>query len=345
MMNRFTGREEPLLQPAPGRPIRVHVLSEHIFCGRAGELALESQGEDQGEEGPRFGPRLDHFCYDYDEARFNETIQHDWGELRRWLTWLAPAVFLPFAAWRLHSLPAALLMSLPMFWVAAQIWEVVKTLIRHLRVRSVYRAATAVTIDMAPTNLIQVDWWALRKAGFDCHKPVDAYRDERLTGKPWRVLVKDTMWRIPVIRKHHGEAVCRPQHRVRAAAYCRLIETCEGGRAPFAVMLFGGSYDCVIIPNNAASQRELAQALDEFADFLRIFDGGRFPEVPSDNRCRGCQWGRPIPMSEPTVLKGQTLWPLRIEGIGQGEFHCVCGDRYNFVPRHADIQRLRGERH
>jgi len=344
-MNRLPRVEELPPSPAPGRRAGVHVLSEYVFCGRAGELAFESEDEDQGEEGSRFGPRLDGFCYDYDEALFNDTIRNDWGELRRWLTWLAPAALLPFVAWRLHSAVAALVISLPMFWVVAQILESVKALITHLRARHIYRAASTATIDMAPTNLIQVDWWALRKAGFDCHKPVDAYRNDLLIGKPWRVLVKDTMWRIPVIRKHRGEAVCRPQHLVRAAAYCQLVETCEGGRAPFAVLLFGGTYDCVIIPNNAASKRDLAQALEDFFEFLRIYDGGGFvPEVPTDNRCRGCHWGRPIPMSEPTILKGQTLWPLRIEGIRKGEFHCPCGDRFNFVPLHADIQRLRGER-
>jgi hypothetical protein len=344
-MNRLPKVEGPPLHPAPSRRVGVHVLSEHVFCARAGTLALESEGQDQGEEGTHLGPRLNGFCYDYDAARFDEAIQNDWGELRRWLTWLAPAVLLPFAAWRLYSGMAALLVSLPMFWVATRMREAVKTLILHIRARNIYRAASKVTIDMAPTNLIKVDWWSLRKAGFDCHKPVDAYRDDQLVGRPWRVLVKDTMWRIPVIRKHRGEAVCHTQHIVRAAAYCQLVETCEGGRAPFAVLLFGGTYDCVIIPNNAASQRELAQALEDFSEFLRIHAGGRFiPEVPSDNRCRGCHWGSPRPMSEPTILKGQTLWPLRIEGIRKGEFHCPCGDRFYFVPLHADIQRLRGER-
>lgn len=342
-MNRLPSLQEP--RPSSDRHIGVHVLSEHVFCGRAGGLALESEGEDQGEEGPRFGPRLDQFCYDYDEARFEEAVQRDWGEVRRWLTWLGPAILVPFAAWRLHSGMAALLISLPAFWIVAKILEACQTLLTHLRARSTYRAATTVTIDMAPRSLIQVDWWALRKAGFDCHRPLDAYRGERLIGRPWRVLVKDTKWRIPVIRKHRGEAVCRPQHQVRAAAYCRLIESCEGGRAPFAVMLFGGTYDCVIIPNNAASERDLDQALADFDDFLRVTDEGRFiPDVPTDNRCRGCPWGRPIPLSETAILNGQPLWPLRIEGIRHGNFHCICGDRFNFVPLHAEIQRLRGER-
>ncbi len=344
-MNRLRGTEQAPQRTAPNRRIGVHVLSEYVFCGRAGALAIESETEDDGEEGPRLGPRLDHFCYDYDEVLFNEAIRADWGRLRRWLTWLAPAIFMPFAAWRLHSVMAALVVSFPACFLAAKILEAVGALFTHIRARNIYRAATAATIDMAPTNLIKVDWWSLRKAGFDCHKPLDAYRNENLVGRPWRVLVKDTMWRIPVIRKHRGEAVCRPQHIVRAAAYCQLIEMCEGGRAPFAVLLFGGAFDCVIIPNNFTSQRELAQALDAFSEFLRTFEGGRFiPDIPEGNRCKGCPWGRPIPFDEPTILKGQTLWPLRIERINKGEFHCICGDRFNFVPEHADIKRLRGER-
>ena len=38
----------------------VHVLSEHVFCPRAAILALES-GEDEGDEEPWLGPRLDLF--------------------------------------------------------------------------------------------------------------------------------------------------------------------------------------------------------------------------------------------------------------------------------------------
>lgn len=345
-MNRLPNVEEDPPQHLTARRIGVHVLSEHVFCPRAGALALESQDEDRGEEGLGVGPRLDYFCYDYDQARFDEAIENDWGQLRRWLTWLAPALLLPFAAWRLHSVPAGLLASLPIFWLIAQSLETVKSLMTHLRARAACRNAPSTTIDMAPTNMIKVDWWSLRRAGFDCHKPVDAHRDAQLVGRPWRVLVKDTMWRIPVIRKHRGDAVLHPQHIVRAAAYCRLIETCEGGRAPFAVLLFAGSYDCVLIPNSAASKFELEQALAGFAEFLNVSDGGRFiPAVPADNRCRGCVWGRPIPMNVPTILNGQNIWPIRIEGIRKGEFHCKCGDRYNFVPQHADIQRLRGESH
>lgn len=334
MTNRGHGRSQ--------RRVGVHVLSEHVFCPRAAILAIESSAVDQGEEGPQLGPRLDG-CYDYDEHRFAEAISSGWAEVRCWLTWLAPAALLPFAAWRFHSFVAAAVLSLPAVILLALLLQSLKRLIQHVRMRAIYRAAPVEAIDLNPTRVSEVNWWTLRKAGFDCLKPVDGYSDAQLAGRPWRLLVKDTMWRIPVIRKHRGEKVCRQQHRVRAAAYCRLVQSAEGGRAPFAVLMFAGSFDCLIIPNSAASQTELELALADFGEFLEVYDNQRFiPAEPTDNRCSGCPWGRPVGFGEPTVLNDRAIPPIRIEGIRKGDFHCICGDRFNFVPRHNDIQRLRG---
>lgn len=319
----------------------MHVLSELVFCPRAAVLALETGNADHGDDDPPLGPRLDG-CYDYSEALFAEALEADWGELRRWLTLLAPAFLLPFAAWRFHSIAAAFVCALPALLLLAKLWDALRVLRTHLKAHAAYRAAPQAAVSLTPDSITPVNWWTLRKAGFDCLKPQDAYADEQLIGKPWRLLVKDTMWRIPVIRKHRGEKVCRQQHIVRAAAYCRLIETCEGGRAPFAVLMFAGSDDCLIVPNHDASRAELEQALRQLTEFLRIQNGGRYiPAEPSDNRCSGCHWGRPIPLREAVVLNQVTVPPIRIEGIRKGSFHCACGDRFNFVPRHNDTLALK----
>jgi hypothetical protein len=325
--------------------VGVHVLSEHVFCPRAALLAIES-GDDAGEEGLCLGQRLDGF-HDYDDHRFAEGIHSMWGDLRLWSACLVPALILVAVVWRSISPQAAVFTTLPIFYLFARIWDTGMQLITLIRERAILRAAQPASIDLGSQQIREVNWWSLRKAGFDCVKPPDAYRDhsERLTGKPWRVLTKDTKLRIPVIRKHHGERVWRPQHAVRVAAYCRLIEVCEGGVAPFGIILFAGSYDCVIIPNTAGNQAQFHAALEDVREFLAVSAEGRFvPKAPTDNRCAGCPFGEPREYARgysDTVLNGNVVEALRTKGPSGRTFHCTCGDKFVWVPPHDAALLLR----
>jgi len=345
-MTRFRKAEAPRERVESGsatREIRVHVLSEHLYCPRAAILALES-GEDDGEEEPRLGPRLDGFA-DYDERRFIEEFREARSQFCVWLTLMAPAAFLVFLAWRLASPLWAIAVSLPLFYLLGLMWDCVMWIIELVRERAKFDAAAPVKIDLAPQQIHEVNWWSLRKAGFDCRKPADPHRDHgmRLVGKPWRVLTKGTTLRIPVIRKHRGERVWRPQHIVRIAAYCRLIETCESGEAPFGVLLFADSYECIIIPNDSKAKFQFEKALEDVREFLGINEGGRFiPTEPTDNRCSGCHWGRPCRYVEgetDTILEGKLIPPLRTKAKNF-YFHSPCGDRFRWVPPHEDSVAL-----
>jgi hypothetical protein len=263
--------------------------------------------------------------------------------MRLWLTWLAPSLLLTFVSWRLYSPLAAVISSLAAFYLAARIFDTTWVIFTLIRERAAFRAAPAIEVDLAPQEICEVNWWTLRKFGFDCAKPNDPYSDGELAGRPWRLLIKDTMWRIPVIRKHRGKRSWGHQHVVRAAAYCRLVEALEGGQAPFGVLMFAGSYQCLIIPNTPQVQAELKHAIQELGDFLDVYDRGRFiPAEPTDERCRGCPFGKPKRFQETTLLNGQELPPIRIEGISKGDYHCVCGDKFNWVPPHEDTKRLQG---
>lgn len=324
------------------REVRVHVLSEHVYCPRAAILAMES-GDDNGEDEPQLGPRLDGF-WDYDEHRFVEELHAAWGQLRLWLTLVAPAILLVLVVWRLVSPLWGIAASLPLFYLAAQLWDAGMRIVDLVRERAKFDAAPPTNIDLAPQQIREVNWWSLRKAGFDCRKPADPHRDpgERLVGKPWRVLTKGTL-RIPVIRKHRGERVWRPQHVVRIAAYCRLIETCEGGESPFGVLMFADSYECMVIPNTAGAKFQFEKALEDVREFLGIYEGGKFvPTEPTDHRCSGCHWGRPcehVAGKTDTILNGMSLTPLRTRAKKK-YFHCPCGDRFQWVPPHDDSVAL-----
>jgi hypothetical protein len=328
--------------------VNVHVLSEGVFCPRAAILALET-GEDTGDEEPMLGPRLDAFV-DYDEERFVEELRVTWRQFWCWLTWVAPAAFLAFGMWRLVSLFAGVASSLPLLYIVGWLWDILVKIVTLVRERTIFEAAPRQEPDLTSQQIRLVNWWSLRKAGFDCHKPPNSMRDpgQRLTGRPWRVLTKGTTQGIPVIRKHRGKHDWGPQHLVRAAAYCHLIETCMPEDAPFALLMFAGSYECVLFPSTAAARLQFEKALEDTRELLQELKGGKYyPVEPTDDRCSGCHWGKPrlyIPGESETILNGQPIAARTTNVIvGQGEkkrtreFHSHCGDRFGgWVPPHEE---------
>lgn len=322
--------------------VGVHILSEYVFCRRAAILAQES-GDDTGDEEKQLGPQLD-WMGDYDEHRFSEELHSAYGDLKLWLTLMAPAVLLVLIGWVVVSPLVGLFMTLPIIYLVAKGWETLQRIIHLIRERALLLSAVPASIDLNPQEITPVNWWSLRKMGFDCFKP-ERLRDpsERLTGRPWRELIKGRTVRIPVVRKHRGERVWGPQHIVRVVAYCRLIETCEGGSAPFGILMFADSYDCLIIPNTDTHQTEFQQSLDAVREFLRIHaTGDYFPAVPPAERCSGCHHGKPRrqePGSE-TVLNGMPLVAFGKRGSNRAIYHSTCGDRFENLPPHNDVDRL-----
>ena len=328
--------------------IGVHVLSEHVFCPRAALIASESS-QDEGDEEPNLGPRLDLFI-EYSEHRFIEALQQSWGEMRLWLTLMAFAVLVVMLAGYLHSLTAAVILSLPVFILLAKCWDTVTQIIALMREQALYRAALGVVIDLELTEVKRLSWWSLRKAGFDCQKPPEPFDNPTCTvrGKPWRLLKKGSLM-IPVIRRRQGSSEWGPQHEVRLSAYCDLIEKCTGGDAPFGVILFAGTSDCVIIPNNKTRQTTFERALRDALMFMEPHKDGTPPtNSPTDNRCSACQHGKPRicqPGKSDTVLNGKPLSActansVRPDGQFHGEYHSTCGDRFRWVPPHKEAVAL-----
>lgn len=323
--------------------VGVHVLSEHVFCPRAALIAFEAG--DDGHAEPELGPRLDNWV-DYDAHRFAEELRAAWDGLRLWLTLMAPALLGVFVLWRMVSPLAGIIGALPAFYLAARIWDTSMRIIDLVRERASYDAAPMTEIDPAPQAMVEVNWWTLRKAGFDCLKPADAHRDpvRRLRGKPWRMLTKGTTLRIPVIRKHRGERSWGRQHVVRLAAYCHLIEACEGADAPFGVLMFAGSYDCLIFPSTPEAKAMLERALDDAREFVRVYEEGQYlPTAPTDGRCVGCHFGKPRRHQEgsATVLRTEPIEAFATMGVDQKTYHCHCGDRFNWVPPHRQAVELK----
>lgn len=272
--------------------LQVHVLSEHVFCPRAGLLA-RGAGDEPDEE-PRWSPRLDGF-FDYDAQRFAAALRAAWSDIIYWLAWLAPALLIVLAGWRFWSALVGVYLAFPFFYLSARLVDAAGWLMKLVREERRFAAALPFPVGSFPENIQDIDWWSLRKAGFDCRRPHDPHYDAeaRLAGKPWRILTYQNAVRIPVVRKHQGERTWGPQHVVRLAAYCRLLERCEGATSPFGVLLFADSKVGILFPHTAGAQFELEQALIAARSLFATIDTQPVvPTAPTDQRCAGCPWGQ-----------------------------------------------------
>ncbi|WP_437191135.1 hypothetical protein [Planctomicrobium sp. SH527] len=329
----FSDHELPLLT--------VHVLGEQVFCSRAGVIASESSDE-QGAE-PDLGPKL-HDWIDYDLFHFREELHRCWEKLCFWLTWLAPALLVVLIFWRLVSPFAAALVSLPAFYAAARAGEILVRIFSLLWAWQQYTRAPEMEIDLNPKKEIDINWWTLRKAGFDCIKPNDPHDhpDRPLRGKPWRMLIK-TPHRIPVLCKHLGKRSWGQQHVVRLAAYAELIERCEVAKAPFGILKFGNSSRCRLIPITPEMKADVERELLNTWELLQVAQRERYTiAAPTGNQCRGCQHGYPhlLQKGSATVLKGEELAAYPAPPNQKKQYHSVCGDRFGWIPPHQRAVEL-----
>lgn len=321
--------------------LSVHALGEQVFCLRAGLIAFES-GDELGAE-PELGPKL-HDWIDYDLIRFREELHRCWETLSFWLTWLAPAVLVVLMFWWMISPTAAALVSLPAFYVAARAGEILVRIFSLLWAWQQYIRAPETDIDLNPTEEIDINWWTLRKAGFDCLKPPDAHQhpERPLSGKPWRMLIK-TPYRIPVLCKHLGKRSWGEQHVVRLAAYSQLIELCENAQAPFGILKFGNSYRCRIFPNTTETKAKLERELRNAWEMLQVAQNEKLMLAPpTGNQCRGCRHGCPrrFQKGSATVLKGEELAANAVPPNQDKQYHSTCGDRFGWIPKHQKAEEL-----
>ena len=317
--------------------INAHVLAESMYCPRAGMMAFEHKQADRGQELDR-SPRLDYlpdFSVEMIEAGLNRASNAVW----RSLTWTPPVVLIAIIAGRLDGRPWWLiLIPAALFggrWLYRKLCEVVE-LSRRLRAA---HAALPEEPNPDSTQMQPVNWWSLLKAGFSSVEYEDSHEDpdRHFSGRPWRVLHKGSL-RVPVFRKRSGKHEVRRQHVVRMAAYCHLLETCEGGQSPYGIVLFGDGYEGLTVPCSGENREAFAQSLDNARTLIEaVRSGGLMPDTPPGNTCCACPLGRPRvhrPGMTDTHLNGKQVAPFRTRGADQRLYHSPCGDRFDWVPPH-----------
>jgi len=317
--------------------IGVHVLTEFVFCPRAGLCAYEARGEDLGDE--ILAPSVDYLPR-YDLHQMEDALQ----EVKRRIWGLALVGSVVAAATAVLTLfvhPEVIWLG--MVGLAFVGWRLLplfkKAMILAWRQWHCLNAQPKEP-DPESTENQRVNWWELLHAGFRSIPYKDNLYDEhwRLAGRPWRVLRRGSQ-RIPVFRKRRGDAEIRRQHKVRMAAYCHLMVECEAAESPYGIVLFGETYEGVAVANAPGTRKIFHDELVAARLVVRRAEGeGAQPERPANaSLCRGCPVGKPfVHRSGVTEYEsgGETLDVFPAFGDDGRPYHSRCGDRFGWVPPH-----------
>lgn len=330
--------DESLVASSDSPWIGIHVLSEFVFCPRAGVLSFEMGYDDTGEEQDHVPP-LD-YLPDFELELIEERLQQEWQDVGRHLGYgIAVGLVILGATVFVHLVFGVVLFA-GGGWLMAKVIRQGKIILELSKRRDAALRAKPHLPDSDSETLQAVNWWALLKAGFTPVEYAGPHRDAdwRLLGRPWRVLEMGSL-RIPVFRKLWGTPELYPQHFVRMAAYCRVIEQAEGGRSPYGIVLFGHGHDGCTVPNIEVHREKLREAL---AKARRLVDAvrkeGQTVEAPlSLAVCAGCHLGLPrehVPGKTEITINGRVLPAKCTKGADKKNYHSPCGDRFNWVPPH-----------
>lgn len=331
-------------------PLGVHVLSEFMYCPRAGIIAIDQQQEDNGCEAavaPSLGGLPVHDQHRIEKAlkQYQEQVAYSIG-LNAAVLILALIAFM--SSWGALSL----LMLAGMYLPAKSLHGLLKDY--HTLRRRLHEAQCAAVREPDWSLRIPqpIQWWSLIRAGFDSvekQAPI-ADHDLRLAGKPWRVLQRGDR-HIPVIsvrvdvakddRRREGQF--SPQLRARLAAYAYLISRIEGAQADWAIVMFGKSTDGVAVPIEETTFSLFAEGL--LATRRQVLDYRADPSMsPAPARgtspCIGCPHGKPSHPERKSVFRGVEVTQLITQSADGKRYHCTCGDRFRWVPPHEQAKRL-----
>lgn len=312
----------------------VHDLAAFTFCTRAGILSVESKRDDDGLD---IGLANLDYSHPYDLLE----LQRELAELLK--NWTRCLVFLCLMATFQYFV------GLGIIWLvclAAEVF-VIKILAQVIgRTYDVFFSLKQFNhIPAAAPNAMSskdesINWWAMRAEGFAVIKPKSPFHDEQanLIGRPWRLLRKGTML-IPVFRTKKPDVI-REQHRVRIAAYCHLIETCEGSTSPYGVILGPEGYDGLAVKATHELDERRMQVMMNARHAISQSATSRIePGQPRNElKCRECWYARLMRHQESSVnLRGEVVQTKALISTSGNEFHSRCGDRFDWRPPHEDL--------
>tara|TARA_R110002049_G_scaffold309101_2_gene516916 strand:+ start:42723 stop:44237 length:1515 start_codon:yes stop_codon:yes gene_type:complete len=335
------GNPMPLLDALDSDPwLSASTIAEYRFCPRAGVLTHEGSYVDAEEELPSLA-LLPWYELDAIQEELDRSLRRIFWMLVGFVIGVVVLVLSPLV--RLTGFPLMLVVCTGV-WLNFAIREYGrwKTLAER-------RLEATIAVDCEPdpnsTRYQNVNWWGLLRAGFEVRRPEAAMKDERwkVSGKPRRILQKGSM-SVPVHRVQKAAGPILLQHIVRVMAHCHLIEATEGAFCPYAIILFGDTYQGVTIPNLRENRDKFYSALEHVRTMIQQSDAGEWqpPEPATVSICSGCPHGFPRPAVKEikTYRYGEPLEPFLLAN-GKGRvFNCSCGDRFRWKPKHERNERL-----
>ena len=329
--------------------VGVHVMSEFIYCPRAGIVTVDQQKEDTGceaEVAPALGGLPTH-----DLNSIHKMLQALREQLAAScvLTGVSAAVvLLGFFAWGFPSL----LLLIGTYYAAISLkgllrdYDILRRRLKEAEVAAIKEPDWSLRIPQ------EIYWWSLVRAGFDIVQKQTAIldRDLHLAGKPWRVLQRGAR-HIPVIKfptvidpvdpRRHGQM--SPQARARLAAYAYLTNRVERGQSDWVIVMFGNGFQGIAVPIDESMMSLFATGLQTARQQLEQYlaDPTLTPDpARGASPCIRCPHGKPDRPEGPTVFRGVQVASYITQGADGKRYHCVCGDRFRWVPPHQDAKRL-----
>lgn len=331
------------MEAGPDDPlVGVYVVSQFIYCPRAGVIAYENREQHEDEPEP---VNLDYMPI-YDLPGLYERLHADFRELI-WqaLVMLGVLAFAYYLTARVHPNLAAtgVMILVPLLgWTyptLCDMADVGRKIVAH-------RSAAPKVPDPASDQFQPVNWCEMLKDGFISVPSKDRLRNDawRVEGRPWRVLRKGNL-HIPVFFQSVGETELRDKHLAKAAAHCFLLQTVALQDSPYAIVLKRGSFEGVTVPNHPRTRKVFYEGLRLARALIRDLRVGSAPNPPATEApCLKCPLGEPVkfePGESEHRANGVSLPVITIAEDGKPLCHSHCGDRFRWIPPHEWSENMR----
>ena len=317
----------------------VHELSEFAFCPRAGLCMHEQDDEPEPRDDDPDTSYLPIYERDELERSLKALLIQFWSVV---FGGVVATVASAFVAW---------LTTIVVLWIATIAIVVVAVAaavdrgswaFKAWQYLAIWKEAEGSMPDPDSTKTQDIHWCELLAAGGTLFEPPAPYYHDawKLGGSPWRVLQYGDL-RIPVFRYGRDWEGLFPQHFVRMAAYCHLLEAREGYRSPYGVILQGRTYAATVVPNSPKSKKAFWRALAEVRETIRASEEtNAFPPVGGPgNVCRSCRFGEPVRYKRGRIFM-RHAGPIPVataRGYDGWEYHTHCGDRFRWSPKHDAV--------
>lgn len=319
-----------------------HELSEYTFCHRAGLNTTHLEQADRGQDDNHVPP------LDFQPEYEPHAILHKMNVYSiRLLTWAVGVLILTAmnVHWfRHHWFPWLLGFAFSIGCLVLGVSDA-SQLVYWCRQRWNSCVGEFTLPDPGNPNPEHVHWWQFHRAGFVSVSTSGGMQDEelQLAGQPFKLLQRGNQY-VPVFLRRGDGTNIYPQHFVRIAAYCLLLQRQTNGIAPYGLGLQAGTFDCVAIKFNRESFDLLSLNLIDARRVLRNYSQlEQSPAAPKPQLCRKCPFGKPLAVDsvESLMLREQTgVVPHANIGADGRRYHGHCGDRFRWMPPHQQVVEL-----